>query len=162
MLELQVSTIVFTVINLLILYVVLKKVLFGRVNRVLQARADLIQQNLSGAEQEKAQADELKAEYEQKLARAHAEAAEIVAQAKTRGAQEYQAIMDQAQDEVRRTQAQAQAQNQADREEMLRSARLEVAQLAVMAAAKVAQRELDEQSDRAIAEQFLAEAGERK
>ncbi len=162
MLELQVSTIVFTVINLLILYVVLKKVLFGRVNRVLQARADLIQQNLSGAEQEKAQADELKAEYEQKLARAHAEAAEIVAQAKTRGAQEYQAIMDQAQDEVRRTQAQAQAQNQADREEMLRSARREVAQLAVMAAAKVAQRELDEQSDRAIAEQFLAEAGERK
>ena len=162
MLELQVSTIVFTVINLLILYVVLKKVLFGRVNRVLQARADLIQQNLSGAEQEKAQADELKAEYEQELARAHAEAAEIVAQAKTRGAQEYQAIMDQAQDEVRRTQAQAQAQNQADREEMLRSARREVAQLAVMAAAKVAQRELDEQSDRAIAEQFLAEAGERK
>ena len=162
MLELQVSTIVFTVINLLILYVVLKKVLFGRVNRVLQARADLIQQNLSGAEQEKAQADELKAEYEQKLARAHAEAAEIVAQAKTRGAQEYQAIMDQAQDEVRRTQAQAQAQNQADREEMLRSARREVAQLAVMAAAKVAQRELDEQSDRAIAEQFLAEAGEWK
>ena len=162
MLELQVSTIVFTVINLLILYVVLKKVLFGRVNRVLQARADLIQQNLSGAEQGKAQADELKAEYEQKLARAHAEAAEIVAQAKTRGAQEYQAIMDQAQDEVRRTQAQAQAQNQADREEMLRSARREVAQLAVMAAAKVAQRELDEQSDRAIAEQFLAEAGERK
>ena len=162
MLELQVSTIVFTVINLLILYVVLKKVLFGRVNRVLQARADLIQQNLSGAEQEKAQADELKAEYEQKLARAHAEAAEIVAQAKTRGAQEYQAIMDQAQDEVRRTQAQAQAQNQADREEMLRSARREVAQLAVMAAAKVAQRELDEQADRAIAEQFLAEAGERK
>ena len=70
--------------------------------------------------------------------------------------------MDQAQDEVRRTQAQAQAQNQADREEMLRSARREVAQLAVMAAAKVAQRELDEQSDRAIAEQFLAEAGERK
>lgn len=162
MLELQVSTIVFTVINLLILYVVLKKVLFGRVNRVLQARADLIQQNLSGAEQGKAQADELKAEYEQKLAQAHAEAAEIVAQAKTRGAQEYQAIMDQAQDEVRRTQAQAQAQNQADREEMLRSARREVAQLAVMAAAKVAQRELDEQSDRAIAEQFLAEAGERK
>ena len=162
MLELQVSTIVFTVINLLILYVVLKKVLFGRVNRVLQARADLIQQNLSGAEQEKAQADELKAEYKQKLAQAHAEAAEIVAQAKTRGAQEYQAIMDQAQDEVRRTQAQAQAQNQADREEMLRSARREVAQLAVMAAAKVAQRELDGQSDRAIAEQFLAEAGERK
>ena len=45
---------------------------------------------------------------------------------------------------------------------MLRSARREVAQLAVMAAAKVAQRELDAQSDREAAEQFLAEAGEKR
>ena len=162
MLELQASTIVFTIINLLILYVILKKVLFGRVNRVIQARAELVRQSLSDAEGKAARADALRAEYEEKLAQARAEAAGIVAQAKDRGAQEYQDIIAQAQEDVRRIQAQAQAQNQADRDAMLRSARREVAQLAVMAAAKVAQRELDAQSDRAEAEQFLAEAGERR
>ena len=153
MLELQVSTIIFTIINLLILYVVLKKVLFGRVNQVLKERQELIHENLSGAEEKNAQADARKAEYEAKLAQARAEADGIVSQAQARGAQEYQAII---------SQAQAQAQNRADREEMLRSARREVAQLAVMAAAKVAQRELDAQSDREAAEQFLAEAGEKR
>ena len=148
MLELQVSTIVFTIINLLILYVVLKKVLFGRVNQVLKERQELIHENLSGAEEKNAQA--------------RAEADGIVSQAQARGAQEYQAIISQAQADVRRIQAQAQAQNRADREEMIRSARREVAQLAVMAAAKVAQRELDAQSDREAAEQFLAEAGEKR
>ena len=47
-------------------------------------------------------------------------------------------------------------------EAMLRSARREVAQLAVMAAAKVAQQELDARTDRAVAEQFLSEASEQK
>ena len=162
MLELQVSTIVITVVNLLILYAVLKKILFGRVRRVLQERAELGKQNVSQAEREKARAEELKAEYEQKLAQARTQAADIVAQAKKQGSQEYQAIVDQAQNEARRLQAQAQAQNQADREAMLRSARREVAQLAVMAAAKVAQQELDARTDRAVAEQFLSEASEQK
>ncbi|MFQ7451972.1 MAG: hypothetical protein ACLRNQ_11685 [Flavonifractor plautii] len=36
MLDFQVSTIVFTVINLLVLYFILRKLLFGRVNAVLE------------------------------------------------------------------------------------------------------------------------------
>ena len=39
MLDFQVSTIVFTVINLLVLYFILRKLLFGRVNPVLEQRA---------------------------------------------------------------------------------------------------------------------------
>ena len=34
MLDFQLSTVIFTVLNLLILYVVLRKLLFGRVNRI--------------------------------------------------------------------------------------------------------------------------------
>ena len=83
-------------------------------------------------------------------------------QAKARGEQEYQAILDQAQEDTRRMQEQAQAKNRADREKLMRSARQEVAQLAVLAAAKVTGQALDQDSDRAMAEQFLSEAGERK
>ena len=39
MLDFQLSTVIFTVLNLLILYVVLRKLLFGRVNRILEERA---------------------------------------------------------------------------------------------------------------------------
>ena len=43
MLDFQLSTIVFTIINLLVLYLFLKKFLFGRVNAVLEQREKLIQ-----------------------------------------------------------------------------------------------------------------------
>ena len=160
MLDIQVSTIVFTIINLLVLYVILKKLLFGRINRVLQARGEQINQQFDQAERQQAQAEQLKAEYEKKLTQAQEEAEGIVSQAQMRGKREYQAIISQAQEDVRQLQNQAQAQNQADREEMIRATRREVAQLAVMAAAKVAQKSLDVESDRPVAEQFLAEAGE--
>ena len=160
MLDIQVSTIVFTIINLLVLYVILKKLLFGRINRVLQARGEQINQQFDQAERQQAQAEQLKAEYEKKLTQAQEEAEGIVSQAQMRGKREYQAIISQAQEDVRQLQNQAQAQNQADREEMIRATRREVAQLAVMAAAKGAQKSLDVESDRAGAEQFLAEAGE--
>ena len=151
MLDFQLSTVIFTVLNLLILYVVLRKLLFGRVNRILEERAALVEKELSSAERQKAQAEEMRKEYEDQLAQAHAQAAKIVDQAKARGEQEYQAILEQ-----------AQAKNRADREKLMRSARQEVAQLAVLAAAKVTGQALDQDSDRAMAEQFLSEAGERK
>ena len=155
MLDFQLSTVIFTVLNLLILYVVLRKLLFGRVNRILEERAALVEKELSSAERQKAQAEEMRKEYEDQLAQAHAQAAKIVDQAKARGEQEYQAILDQAQEDTRRMQEQA-------REKLMRSARQEVAQLAVLAAAKVTGQALDQDSDRAMAEQFLSEAGERK
>ena len=159
MLDFQLSTVIFTVLNLLILYVVLRKLLFGRVNRILEERAALVEKELSSAERQKAQAEEMRKEYEDQLAQAHAQAAKIVDQAKARGEQE---ILDQAQEDTRRMQEQAQAKNRADREKLMRSARQEVAQLAVLAAAKVTGQALDQDSDRAMAEQFLSEAGERK
>lgn len=162
MLEFQISTIALTVLNLLILYVILKKLLFGRVNKVLDDRAALIQQTLDEAHGEKQKADELKKEYEDRLAQARTEANGILAQAKTRGEKEYQAILAQAQEDARRTQEQSKARAQAEREEMLRTARREVAQLAVMAASKVTRKTLDADSDRAILDDFLAEAGEEK
>ena len=104
MLDFQLSTVIFTVLNLLILYVVLRKLLFGRVNRILEERAALVEKELSSAERQKAQAEEMRKEYEDQLAQAHAQAAKIVDQAKARGEQEYQAILDQAQEDTRRMQ----------------------------------------------------------
>ena len=56
MLDFQLSTILFTIINLLILYLFLRKFLFGRVNAVLEQRQNLIQEQLDTAETQKKQA----------------------------------------------------------------------------------------------------------
>ena len=161
MLDFQLSTIVFTIINLLVLYLFLKKFLFGRVNAVLEQREKLIQEQVEAAEAGKTQARALQDQYEQKLSGAREEAEKIVSDAKVRAQKAYDDQMAQAQAEAKRVQAEAEARIATQRQEMLRGVRQEVAQLAVLAASQVARKDLDRETDRAMVEEFLSEAGER-
>lgn len=160
MLEFQPSTIVFTIINLLVLYFFFRKFLFGKVNAVLEQREQLIQTQIAEAEAHNAQAQALQKEYEDKLAGARAEAADLVASAKTRADAAYAARLAEAEADAKQAAAEAEHRIAAEREEMLRAARGEVAKLAVMAASEVAGQRLDTDADRALAEQFLAKVGE--
>ncbi len=162
MLDFELSTVVFTIVNLLILYFLLKKFLFQRVNRVMEERAALVKQTMDDAQSEKDQANALRQEYENNLAQANTQAAEILDQAKARGERVYAEYLDKAQAEAKAVREQARAQSQEERDAMLRAAKSEVARLAVMAAAQVAQQSLDNEADRAIAAQFLSEVGEQK
>lgn len=161
MLDFQLSTIVFTIINLLVLYLFLKKFLFGRVNAVLEQREKLIQEQVEAAEAGKTQAQALQDQYEQKLSGAREEAEKIVSDAKVRAQKAYEDQIAQAQAEAKRVQAEAEARIATQRQEMLRGVRQEVAQLAVLAASQVARKDLDRETDRAMVEEFLSEAGER-
>ena len=161
MLDFQLSTIIFTIINLLVLYLFLRKFLFGRVNAVLEERAKLIQEQLDAAEQGKAQVQALQDQYEEKLSGAREEAARIVSDAQLRAQRAYDDRVAQAGAESRRIQAEAEARIATQRQEMLRGIRKEVAQLAVLAASQVARKDLDRETDRAMVEEFLSEAGER-
>ena len=159
MLDFQVSTIVFTVINLLVLYFILRKLLFGRVNAVLEQRAARVKETIDSAEASKCQAEELRAEYEDKLTDARQEAAKLVADAQTRAQRAYEAKMAYAETDAKRLRSEAEAQIASERDAMLRGARNEVASLALLAAAKVAQRPTED-GDRALVDSFLAEVGE--
>ena len=64
MLEFHLSNILFTILNLLVLYAFLRKFLFGRVNAVLEARAALIKEQLASAEEQSRQAEARKSAYE--------------------------------------------------------------------------------------------------
>lgn len=160
MLEFHLSTIVFTIVNLLVLFLILRKFLFGRVNAVLEQRAALVKQEIASAEDNNRQAEELKSQYEGKLTDARQEAAKIVADAQNRAQRVYEGKMSDAEADAKRLRSEAEAQIASEREAMLRGARNEVASLALLAAAKVAQHAVDESGDRALVDAFLSEVGE--
>ena len=160
MLEFEPATIIFTIINLLVLYFILRKLLFGRVNAVLEQRAALVKEELSSAEQKNQQAQALQAEYEGKLTDARQEAAKIVADAQNRAQRAYESKLASAAADAKRVRAEAEAQISSEREAMLRGARNEVASLALLAAAKVAQKSMSSADDQALVDAFLAEVGE--
>ena len=68
MLDFQPSTIIFTIINLLVLYFFFRKFLFGRVNAVLEQREQLIEKEIGEAEEKNQKAEAMQKEYEDKLA----------------------------------------------------------------------------------------------
>ena len=160
MLEFHLSTILFTIINLLVLFFLLKKFLFGRVNAVLEQRAALVKGEISSAEENNRQAEALKAQYEGKLTDARHEAAKIVADAQNRAQRVYEGKMAEAETDAKRLRSEAEAQIAEQRDAMLRGARNEVASLALLAAAKAAGKAMDGAGDRALVEAFLSEVGE--
>ena len=80
MLEFHLSTIIFTIINLLVLYFFFRKFLFGRVNAVLEQREQLIEKEIGEAKEKNQKAEAMQKEYENKLAGAREEAAQLVGQ----------------------------------------------------------------------------------
>jgi F-type H+-transporting ATPase subunit b len=159
-LEFEPATMLFTIINLLVLYFILRKLLFGRVNAVLEQRAALVKSEIASAEASNQQAQDLKAQYEGKLTDARHEAAKIVADAQSRAQRAYEAKLADVEADAKRLRAEAEAQIAEQRESMLRGARSEVASLALLAAAKVAQKSMDSADDRALVDAFLSEVGE--
>lgn len=81
MLDFDFWTILFSVINILVLFFFLKKFLFGRVNAMLEKRAQMVQADMDEAKQHAADAEKLKNAYEETLSGAKQEAKQIIATA---------------------------------------------------------------------------------
>ena len=87
MISLDIS-LVWVIINLLVLYLLLKKFLFKPVCKMMDERSAKIQSDLDGAAQAKADAEKIKADYEAEIADAHSQAVEITNKAKAQAGRE--------------------------------------------------------------------------
>ena len=145
--------IIWVFVNLLILFLLMKKFLFGPITKLLDERAKGVADTLDQAETQLA-------EYTQQLASARGEAAHIVEEARKRADLAYSRRMDEAAQDVQHLNEQAARQRAADREAMLASAQKQVADLVLLTTAKVSQRTLDADADRAMLDALLEEVGD--
>ena len=81
MIEININ-LVFTIINLIVLYLLMKKFLFGPILNVMEQRKNMIDQQFISAKDTEEQAYELKGKYEDALKSAKDESMRIVNQAK--------------------------------------------------------------------------------
>ena len=151
------ANVIWTVVDLLILFLLMKKFLFGPVTAMLDQRAAAINADLDDAKAQKQAADVLLADHERQIGEARAEAGRIVADAKRRAEAAYEQKLAQAQEEIQRMQQQAARQIEADRRAMLAQTRREIARLSLLAASKVAQQRMDADSEFALVDDFLSE-----
>ena len=135
MLSIDPWNILWTVVNLLVLYLVFKKFLFKPVMKVINAREDMIKQQFDDAKKSQEEADALKASYDEKLESAKTEADEIIVNARNRAQEEHEAALEKTRKETEVMLEKADIAT--EKEKATEAAQADIARLALIAARKI-------------------------
>lgn len=151
--------IIWTVLNLIVLYFLLKKYLFGPVTAMMEKRAQKIQQDLDDAKSKSNSANELELKYIGIHAKADGEAAQIIKEAKAKAGAEYDKIIQSAREDVVALLENANRSIAIEREKSMQIIKRDIAGIALIVAAKIAQKNIDEGSNKQLIDELIAEVG---
>ena len=154
--------IVETVINVLILFILLRIFLFKPINKMKADRTRTIQDNLDSAEKAKTEAEELRQQYEESISEAKEKANQIIMKAHEDAESERSAIIRKSQEEAEKIVADADKTIENERKRVLRQAQSEIADLAIEAASKIIGENVDDEKNRRLVDKFLSDEEGRK
>ena len=137
MLSIDPWNILWTVVNLLVLYLVFKKFLFKPVMKVINAREDMIKQQFDDAKKSQEEAAALKASYDEKLESAKTKADEIFVYARYIAQEEHEAALEKTRKETEVMLEKAKADIATEKEKATEAAQADIARLALIAARKI-------------------------
>lgn len=137
MLNLDPWNILFTVINLLIFFLIIKFFLLKPVKKVMDEREKMIKDDFDSAAKTKKEAEELKAEYEKDLKSAKDKAVEITTEAKKTAELQKNSIIDSANEQAKKIVDKAQKDASLEYDKTMAQLESEIASLALVAAEKV-------------------------
>jgi F-type H+-transporting ATPase subunit b len=153
-------TSILTAINVALVIYVLKRILFGPIGKILQDREEKIESSLANAAVAQKEAQELLEKYQQQMSEAKKEAQAIIERANKVGAQTSEEIINTAKDEAAKTIEKAKREIQGEKAKALEHIRKEAAVLAVMAAGKVINKQLDPKQHEELVKDYINEVGE--
>lgn len=151
----------FTMVNVLILYVFLKYVLFIPVRKLLEERKKRLDDQNARAAADSAEAQKLKAEYEQRILEAGREADNILGESRREMIKKEQEVLDDAKTRAADIMSAARSEASKDFEAAQSSVRDEVKDIASAMAARVTNQKVDRPVDDALLNEALKEAGGR-
>lgn len=150
---------VFIAINLLVLYLLMRRFLFRPVHRILEERQAQVDQSLSDAAEAQASARQLEEQRKAALSGIDEERATVLASARKEAVEEYDRIVAQAKGQAEEILQRADEKAQQTRAEVLQKAQSEITDMVVQATVKIIGAH-GAGDDHALYEQFLQKVGE--
>ena len=145
---------VWTIINLIVLFLLLRHFLINPVSNIMEQRRKLIADGLQNAQDTQDEANRLKAEYEEALSGAKKESAEIVDKARINARAEYDRIVGEAGAKAGNIIENAKENVRIEREQTMKELQSQIAGLAIASAEKIVG-----DKEQNIYDQFLGEVG---
>lgn len=155
-------TLIWQIFNTLVLFAFLRWKLFGPVSAMLKKRTDRIKASFDEAEQRVMSANALKADYEQKLAKVKEEEASILSEARLKATQRANDIIKHAEVEIQQMKDYAQKEIALEHDKAINQLKDDIASLAILAASKVLNRELDAAQHGALISDVIERVGDTK
>ncbi len=156
------SGIIWSVVNIVVLFLFLGKFLFKPVMGIIEKREATITASIEDANNIKAEAAQLKNEYEIELKNAGVEAASIIKEARERGELEYNKKLELSKADAAQVMAEANKLIELEKKKAMESAQAEIAGIAMLAAAKVIGKNVDNETNQQLLGDFLNEVGAAK
>lgn len=156
----DVWTMLFTWVNMLILFTVMKKFLFKPVMNILDQRDAEIKKIYDDANDANEKAVTLEKEYSEKMAQARDEAGEIIKQATLTAQKREKEIIESAHQQVAAMTRRAETQIAQERKKAYQEIKEEISDISVAIAGKMVQREITAADHEALISQFIENVGE--
>lgn len=152
-------TLVMVWVTVLVLYLILKRNFFDKINNFITARQEGIQKQFDEAEQSIADANAMMAEYKERIANVESEGREIIADARERADMQAKKILNEA--NLKATAMLEQATNEIEREKSKAVAEMKqyIADLAICAAEQILEKQIDAKGQAEIVDRIIEQAG---
>lgn len=153
-------TALFTLCNMIITFLLLRKFLFNPVKKMIDDRQKEIDDLYADAGRQQAEAGALQEEYRKHIARAAEEREEILRDATRRAEKRQQEILNEASAGAAAIRQKAEADIAQEKKKALNEAKNEISGLALEIASKVVDKELKSQDQTALIEEFIRGIGD--
>jgi len=152
-------TMLFAWLNLLILYFLLKKLAFKPLKNMIDSRQREIDDMYSDAERSRADAEAMKADYEERMGNAKEESEEIVKAAIRRAQLREEEILREAEGKAERVLERAEEQIELEKKHMVNEVKDEVSKMAIDIASAVIERDVSEDEHKKLIDGFIDKMG---
>ncbi len=153
-------TLIAQICNLFIQLFVFKKFFWTKILDILDQRRQAADKEITDAQAAHAEADAIKAAYEENMKQAKAQAESILLNAQKTATVRGEEILSQAQQQAARIKSKAASDIDMEKKKAINDAKNEISGLAMAIAGKVVERELNTKDQSALIDRFIAELGD--
>lgn len=152
----------FTAVTVLVLYLILKSFFFEKVHNIMMARKAMIEEELMNADQESRKASALLEEYSKTLANAEEEKRQIIKEAKVIADERARCDCFRCEERSGGNYRGSHKKMEAEEEKAVSQLKKEIAQLAILTAEQIMEKELENSDQQEIVDKVLEEAASGK
>ena len=152
--------IIWTFVDLIVLYVLMKKFLFARVQKVLDQRQEMIQGQMDHAKEQEALANQNLQQAQETVENATKEAREKAQRSLEAASKKEKEQLQASEEEAKRILISSRKQAEQERKKLLADTQDEMVTIAMLAARKAVGNNINEEKEKALFEDLLKKVGE--